>query len=513
MANQSDHNKWADEIFNNALNQAQAKGFRILDDNVNESIIKSKEEEIINLRDSLEEIKNTLKQELQNVKKKLVEREDEQRPKEFRDLQATKARLETALKHLKNKLEIKQVEIEEKEKKFTELLKEKLDEKTKDLKKWHEMESFNLTEKIKAQNGEIEDLKSHVKQWQMETKRREGELILAKETLEKEREHWLESVRVKENEIRGLKSYISQREEEIEKKKRDISDLEFQMAQRLGEAKEKELKLVAAKEHLEKEIELLNNIMEDEKSPIIKAGMIKREARIKAEQYKKEEELKVVKQQLEDFRIKSQNEKLLWEEKLKNSEGEIKRLNSEVEQKEKRLGSVEASLDKEIKTRRNGEEEKNLMKSQIILNEAELKAKHVAGQQDLVAIKVALEREREELKKRMAEERIYWQERVKQISSGEAEMQKNLKSLQKEYDGIEQKLLAYERELVLEKEKHKTWEELKEAQLKTEYQKKIQQLEEQEAKWKEEKIDGLYREMELENKELEKGITEEETEK
>ena len=48
MANQSDHNKWADEIFNNALNQAQTKGFRILDDNVNESIIKSKEEEITN---------------------------------------------------------------------------------------------------------------------------------------------------------------------------------------------------------------------------------------------------------------------------------------------------------------------------------------------------------------------------------------------------------------------------------------------------------------------------------
>ena len=59
---------------------------------------------------------------------------------------------------------------------------------------------------------------------------------------------------------------------------------------------------------------------------------------------------------------------------------------------------------------------------------------------------------------------------------------------------------------MLEKERHKVWEDLKENELKTEYQKKIQNLNDKESQWKEERLAALKKEMESENAELEKKI-------
>ncbi|MBN1383289.1 MAG: hypothetical protein JW983_00210 [Elusimicrobia bacterium] len=507
MDNQYD--KWADEIFSNALNEAQGRGFKLPGEGSIEAEIKSREEEISRHAAAMEELQSTLRKELNDVKKKLVERDIKEKPKEIKDLQTTRVRLETAVKHLKNKLEVKQVELEEKEKRFTDLLKEKLEEKADDFKKWQEMENFNLTEKIRIQNEEIKSFQDKLRQSQAEARGKESELVSVRDLLKKEREHWMETVTIKEKEIKDLRASISGKEGELEEKKKYILDLETQRAKQLGEAKEKELRLIATAEHLEKEVEFLSKLLDDEKSAIIKAGMIKREARLKAEQYAKEAELKTVRLQLDNFAKKVNEEKVLWQEKLENREHEIKHLRSEIENKERKLTFVEESLDQEMRVRRSREEEKLMIKSQLILGEAGLKAKHTARQRDLFAIKVALERERESLKKRLEEERKYLQSRMEQVVSNESEMKKKVSAVQKEYEELEHKLIDYEKEMVLKQEQHKTWEEIRENQIKEEYQKKLQQLDKQDLEWKEERIDVLKKEIELENEELEKKICKE----
>jgi len=320
--------------------------------------------------------------------------------------------------------------------------------------------------------------------------------------LKKEREHWTRAVSLKETEINDLRNYLTQKEQEIEKKGKEITELEFRIAEKSGEAKEKEIQLLSTKEHLEKELAFLNNLLDDEKSAIIKAGMIKREARLKAEGYKKEKEIELLRQQFGNL---SKN----WAERQKNSEEEIKRLRYDISEKEKKIGFLEDNLDREMHVRRSREEEKLMIKSQLILGEAELQAKYITRQQDLLAIKVSLERERQELKRRMEEEKTYWQNRMTQVSSDDVEMKKRISAIQKDYDRISQKVLVYEKELILEKERHKAQEQLRENQLKEILQKKMQQIDEHQTKWDVERIEALKQELEEENKEL-KRITERE---
>ena len=499
----AEYDKWADDIFNSALKKAQEKGFYLnISESPYEKEIHSRIDEATDLKTSVNEIQTSLKKEISDLKKKMVQKELEEKPREIKNLEVGKKRLETELEHLKIKLAKKQAEIEEKERLFSQLLKEKLEEKEKDLNKQKELEHINLTEKINISNVEMENYRGQLKQGQTELERKEKELSGADETLKKEREHWTRAVSLKETEINDLRNYLTQKEQEVEKKGKEITELEFRIAEKSGEAKEKEIQLLSTKEHLEKELAFLNNLLDDEKSAIIKAGMIKREARLKAEGYKKEKEIELLRQQFGNL---SKN----WAERQKNSEEEIKRLRYDISEKEKKIGFLEDNLDREMHVRRSREEEKLMIKSQLILGEAELQAKYITRQQDLLAIKVSLERERQELKRRMEEERIYWQNRMTQVSSDDVEMKKRISAIQKDYDRISQKVLVYEKELILEKERHKAQEQLRENQLKEILQKKMQQIDEHQTKWDVERIEALKQELEEENKEL-KRITERE---